>query len=389
MGSIKYLKRARNYGKVDTSLDKKLENVEWGEFRVHDLFEVAGSKSLDSNAIDFVQTGINFVGRTFDKNGVQGFIEKQKFEPNKPFTITATVIGNYKYVKFQVEPYYCSQNINILTPKKIIAKWNYKIAYYFVAIIQKFVSLYDKQQGGYKLEDIKNHLIKIPILKNGKIDFDFMEELITKLETQRIKKLDNYLEDNNLKDYTLTDEEKQILASFENGKIEWGEFRIGKLFKINSYKRRFDANKVVISDIGKPYVVRTALNNGIRGYINEDEQFLNDGNTISFGQDTATMFYQEKPYFTGDKIKILKSKNDGLNKLNGLFLVETMTKSFSSFSWGGSSFNVEIIGNQLIEIPTNNKKPDYKTMQTLISAIQKQVIKDVVLYVDKKLGKSL
>ena len=136
-------------------------------------------------------------------------------------------------------------------------------------------------------------------------------------------------------------------------------------------------------------MVRTALNNGIRGYINEDEQFLNDGNTISFGQDTATMFYQEKPYFTGDKIKILKSKNDGLNKLNGLFLVETMTKSFSSFSWGGSSFNVEIIGNQLIEIPTNNKKPDYKTMQTLISAIQKQVIKDVVLYVDKKLGKSL
>jgi len=33
-------------------------------------------------------------------------------------------------------------------------------------------------------------------------------------------------------------------------------------------------------------------------------------------------------------------------------------------------------------------EPDYKTMQTLISAIQKQVIKDVVLYTDKKLGKA-
>jgi hypothetical protein len=38
-----------------------------------------------------------------------------------------------------------------------------------------------------------------------------------------------------------------------------------------------------------------------------------------------------------------------------------------------------------ISLPTKNKKPDYKLMQTLISAIQKLVIKDVVLYVDKKL----
>ena len=47
-------------------------------------------------------------------------------------------------------------------------------------------------------------------------------------------------------------------------------------------------------------------NNGQKGFINEDESFLNDGNTISFGQDTATMYYQEFPYFTGDKIKIVK-----------------------------------------------------------------------------------
>ena len=76
-------------------------------------------------------------------------------------------------------------------------------------------------------------------------------------------------------------------------KVEWGDFKIGDLFEINTYKKRFDANKVKIFDSGDfPYVVRTGLNNGIKGYINEDEQFLNEGNTISFGQDTATMFYQ-------------------------------------------------------------------------------------------------
>ena len=67
---------------------------------------------MDSNAIEFTTTGINFVGRTFENNGIQGKIKKRDFEPNEPYTITATVIGNYKYVKYQTEEYYCSQNIN-------------------------------------------------------------------------------------------------------------------------------------------------------------------------------------------------------------------------------------------------------------------------------------
>ena len=232
-------------------------------------------------------------------------------------------------------------------------------------------------------ERIKSEKIQLPI-KNNQPDFDFMENFITELEAQKIDRLEAYLVENDLKEYRLTVEEQQVVDDFENGKIIFKEFKINQLFEINSYKKRFDANKVSISERGKPYVVRTSLKNGIRGYINEDEQFLNEGNTISFGQDTATMFYQEQAYFTGDKIKILKSKNDEFNKLNGLFLVATMTKSFSSFSWGGSSFNVGIIGNQLMELPTKNKKPNYKLMQTLISAIQKLVIKDVVLYVKKR-----
>ncbi|MCI6988952.1 MAG: restriction endonuclease subunit S [Campylobacter sp.] len=101
-------------------------NLKWGEFKLQDLFEILGTKSLDSNAIEFTKTGINFVGRTFENNGIQGKIQKRNFEPNKLFTITATVIGNYKYVKFQTEPYYCSQNINKLSPKENIRKWNKK-----------------------------------------------------------------------------------------------------------------------------------------------------------------------------------------------------------------------------------------------------------------------
>jgi Type I restriction modification DNA specificity domain len=233
-------------------------------------------------------------------------------------------------------------------------------------------------------EKIKYNKIALPT-QNNKIDFEFMESFIAALETDRITKLANYLEVNKLKDYTLTAQEEKVLKDFESGKVYFKEFKIGDLFEINSSKKRFDANKVEISEVGKPYVVRTSLNNGIRGFINEEEQFLNYGNTISFGQDTATMFYQEQPYFTGDKIKILKSKDQNFNRKNAQFFITTLTRSFSSFSWGGSSFNVNVISSQMLNLPAQNNQPDYDLMETFISAVQKLVIKDVVMYIDKKI----
>ena len=225
MGSFYHPKKAKHrggkLGKIIAPLNEKMQKVKWGEYKLEDLFEIVGTKSLDSNAIDFIESGINFVGRTFENNGIQGKIQKRDFEPNEPFTITATVIGNYKYVKYQIEPYYCSQNINKLTPKSIIEKWNEKIAYYLIVSLQKFVSLYDGQQGGYKLEDIKNHKIKLPT-QQGKIDFEFMESFIAELEAERIKKLEDYLVANGFNNYILTDKEKEVLEAFRNSENSRG-----------------------------------------------------------------------------------------------------------------------------------------------------------------------
>ena len=126
--------------------------------------------------------------------------------------------------------------------------------------------------------------------------------------------------------------------------VKWGEYKLGDIFEVISYKKRFDAYKVCVYETGRyPYIVRMGTNNGQKGYINEDTKYLNDGNTISFGQDTATVFYQEKPYFTGDKIKILKPKFHEFCKNNAQFFIAVMNLAFRSFSWGSSSFNMEII----------------------------------------------
>jgi len=151
--------------------------------------------------------------------------------------------------------------------------------------------------------------------------------------------------------------------------VQWGEYRLGDLFEVNSYKKRFDSNKAVILESGHPYVVRMSKNNGIKGYLNEDKKYLNNGNTISFGQDTATMFYQEKPYFTGDKIKILESKYHEFNKKNAQFLISAMSKAFSSFSWGTSSFSAKTIENRQLSIPIRDGKIDFEFMESFVSEL--------------------
>ena len=234
-------------------------------------------------------------------------------------------------------------------------------------------------------EKVKNEYIQLPITSTGEIDFAFMENFISELEEERISELNAYLEVTGLKDYTLTPEEENALKDFE--KMEWGEFEIGDLFDFLTSKKRFDANKVKILENGNfPYIVRTSLNNGTKGYLNENEEYLNSGNTISFGQDTATIFYQKEPYFTGDKIKIVKAKDESFNAKNALYFLTSMNKSFQVYSWGSSSFNVDILSKEKMFLPLQNNSPDYSSMETFISAIQKLVIKDVVLYADKKIN---
>ena len=297
-------------------------------------------------------------------------------------------------VSYQSKEFGASQ---IITAK---AEWlNEKRGLFIAIAISKLMYQfsYGRKPGMQIYREMKIHL---PI-QNGEIDFAFMENFIAELEAERIAELEAYLKVTGLSDYILTEEERAVLEAFRNGKISWGGvkllnnqqvaniewkmFRIGELFEINSYKKRFDANKVQIEEVGFPYVVRTALNNGIRGYINEDVEFLNEGNTISFGQDTATMFYQEKPYFTGDKIKIVKCKDESFNKLNAHFFIAAMGKAFSSFSWGSSSFSVEIIKNQNISLPSTQGVPLYAYMEVFIRAVQKLVIKEVVQYADRKI----
>lgn len=157
------------------------------------------------------------------------------------------------------------------------------------------------------------------------------------------------------------------------------EFEISAVFDLKTTTKKFNANDVEFGGM-HPYVVRTSDNNGIKGFINEDTQYLNPGNTIAFGQDTATVFYQEIPYFTGDKIKVLSCKYD-LNRRRACYFLASIRKAFSGFSWGVTSFNEKILKQIRITLPIlKSGDIDFSFMEARIKEMEEARIKEMDAY---------
>ncbi|HAZ3906409.1 TPA: hypothetical protein J1437_004873, partial [Escherichia coli] len=134
-----------------------------------------------------------------------------------------------------------------------------------------------------------------------------------------------------------------------------------------------------------PYVTRTENNNGIRGYIDENEDYLNPGNSISFGQDTATFFYQKNSYFNGRDIKVIQPKNFYFNRYNALYTVAMLRKSFCLFAWG-ETFNMSRVNDVLVSLPVKGSTIDIKYMEAVNRAVEKLVITDVINWATEKIN---
>lgn len=155
---------------------------------------------------------------------------------------------------------------------------------------------------------------------------------------------------------------------------QWKEFKIGQIIQFKSSKHVYHASKLNIqkeptSNEWYPYVVRSAFNNGIRGYVKLDKKDLNPANTISFAQDTAQFFFQTQPYYTGNKVKICSLKDDNvpLTMSKALFLISCMYKSFESFSYE-ASYTVPRLKRVQIKLPVDSSgNPDWHYMDEYIA----------------------
>jgi len=359
-------------------------------FKISEVLQWQSQKEIDPLKIKELTVNADytypFYGQATLNNGIISYETlTQKVLNNKDGKPTILIHSNNQNIVYLETPFYLKDGhgaTSVLQSDML----NEKNALYIITCLKKVITKkFAYNEKATKIA-LKNTYIELPITKDGDINYQFMESSIRELEEERIRELTAYLSTSGLDNYNLTNAELNNLQLYVSDKIKYKPFKLGagndRLFDIKSPQKRFNANAVKFG--GKyPYVVRTSTNNGIRGYITEDTQYLNAGNTISFGQDTATIFYQEKPYFTGDKIKIMTYRDCPLYPELACYLLTVMRKAFQSFAWGQSSFNETILKNAEISLPIKTDGTiDYDFITAFIKAQEKLSIKKVVEWKD-------
>lgn len=241
-------------------------------------------------------------------------------------------------------------------------------------------------------KDADDLIIQLPT-KNESIDFEFMESVIAELEQRRFLNLQAYLQATGLDNYDLTNVEEKVINEFS--KIQWGAFRMGDLFdRVKTKKLPYKAEELSKEPIGAytlPCLTSSFKNQGLNYFApREEATVIKNVISIPSNSDVYRAYFQSTDFTVlsdAYAIKWIFDEKD-LTPNQYLFAVQAINKvtDLPIYSYKNKLGGWNVVKEKYIQLPIKNNQPDYKKMEILISAIKKQVIKDVVHYANQKLA---
>ena len=251
---------------------------------------------------------------------------------------------------------------------------------------------YGKQ---FRQPNADNLKVLLPV-KNGKIDFIFMESFVAELEAQRVAELSAYLKVSGYDNYELSAEELDALRRFSNFEDNaWGTYKVGNLFeRIETKKLPYKAKelpKQPTADYVLPCLTSSFQNQGLNYYAPKaGATVLSNVISIPSNSDVYRAYYQSREFTVLSDSYAIRWKSDKIkiSPNHYLFMVMCINKitDLPIYSYKNKLGGWNVVKGKYIRLPEKDGKIDFAFMETFISAIKKLAIKDVVLYSDKKIA---
>lgn len=177
--------------------------------------------------------------------------------------------------------------------------------------------------------------------------------------------------------YSNTNNSNIIYAPVTDKHIElntnkWNWFEIKNIFEKIYKGKAYNAQNLTICSSDNPisisYVTRTDNNNGVKGFV-ENDNFtdIEEGNAITIGDTTATIYFQENDFICGDHIVILRSSK--INKLRAMFIISILNLERFRYCYGRAFIKANI-ENTKIKLPVDKKgNPDWLFMEEYIKSL--------------------
>lgn len=266
-------------------------------------------------------------------------------------------------------------NAYLISPRFIATR---NILFFVSCAIQKSI----KTKYGYEYkaswDRVKKDFIQLPVKADETIDFDFMDSFIAELEAERIAELSAYLAVSGLDNYELSKEEEQAIADYTS--YDWKSFNLKELYGKSTRGKRLKSEDRIPGTL--PFVTAGEAEEGVSAFIGNDVQVFEKNTT------TIDMFgsakYRNYQYGGDDHVAIVHTESIPMKA--AIFVTSACHKAAHTGKFDyGHNFYAKDADALNIMLPAKNGKPDYESMELLISAIQKLVIKDVVLYAERKI----
>lgn len=364
-----------------------MQQVKWGEFRVGDLFDISNTSSFNTDVL-VEGSEYDYITRTSLNQGIlqtTGFVNAENINSAGNWSLGLLQMDFF----YRRKPWYAGQFVRKVLPK-------FEVSECTILFFSTLLNGLKKKLLTVLVRDVDktflNSTIQVPITNNGDIDFGFIAEFVAELEAQRVAELATYLQATRLKDYTLTEAEKQIIARTD---IVWKEYQIGELFeRITTNKLPYKANDLPKQQTGEytlPCLTSSFMNQGLNYYVpTKGATILRKVISIPSNSDVYRAYYQSNDFTVlSDAYAIQwKDKNIHITDNQYLFMVMCINKitDLPIYSYKNKLGGWNIVSQKNILLPTKEGEIDFEYMETYITAIKKLAIKDVVMYADKRIA---
>ncbi|NVP23481.1 restriction endonuclease subunit S [Treponema phagedenis] len=353
-----------------------LEDVEWREFRIKDIFETFhGSNGLQTPTGSYIPKNelyISSIPRITVRdtnNGIDSYCSSN----NKNYRcfenfISVSFMGSAFY-----HPYKASLDMKVhaLIPKNFHLTKN--ISLFLIRSLKNNTKFYSY---GNQLSstDLPRQKMLLPVDNKNEPNWQFMEDYIKQEQKIIAHKVIDYYEQKMLE--TAFD-----LVGLED--VEWKNFKLGSLFtferKPSKGLNHLDTDK----NRGISYLGATNKNNGVLEFVDPISNLVYRGNCIAFirnGEGSMGYSVYKKENFMATQ-DISVGYNENLNQYNGMFITTVADRVRGKYNFGYKR-NQSRLENEILTLPADkNGNPHWEYMSKFMQKLEVEKISNFLPYI--------
>lgn len=161
----------------------KMDMTFWEPFTLESLFDIVKGTRLTKN--DMKEGDINYIGASAFNNGITYKIGNNE-HVHPAGLLTVCYNGSIGTTFYQPEPFWATDDVNVLYPKFEMTPY---IGMFIAPLIRR-VGLNYAYTDKWQIEDMKKSHIYLPIDKNDKPDWVYMDAYMRKIDNRAKKNLD-------------------------------------------------------------------------------------------------------------------------------------------------------------------------------------------------------